>query len=125
MHAPNVFSRSVLVGTVLLAVLAAACGGTTDRRFELKGQVLSLSADRMEASVKHEEIPNFMAAMTMPYKVRDAKEYEGLKPGDLITATLVVESNGAYLTGVKTDRRSADREARQKPRRPLRQASSC
>ena len=27
-----------------------------------------------------------MAAMTMPYKVRDAKEFETSKPGDLINA---------------------------------------
>ena len=42
-----------------------------------------------------------MAAMTMSYQVRDAKEFAGLKPGDLITSTLVVVSNGAYLKDVK------------------------
>ncbi len=42
-----------------------------------------------------------MAAMTMPYKVRDAKEFADLKPGDLITSTLVVVSNDAYLKDVK------------------------
>jgi len=33
--------------------------------------------------------------------VRDAKALDGLAPGDLITATLIVISNGAYLTDVK------------------------
>ena len=42
-----------------------------------------------------------MAAMTMPYKVRDAKELADIKPGDLITSTLVVVSNDAYLKDVK------------------------
>ena len=42
-----------------------------------------------------------MSAMTMPYKVREAKEYESLVPGDLINATLVVVSNDAYLQDVK------------------------
>jgi protein SCO1/2 len=42
-----------------------------------------------------------MAAMTMSYQVRDVKEYAGLSPGDLITSTLVVVSNGAYLKDVK------------------------
>ena len=42
-----------------------------------------------------------MSAMTMPYKVREAKEYETLAPGDLINATLVVVSNDAYLKDVK------------------------
>jgi protein SCO1 len=39
--------------------------------------------------------------MTMPYKVRDAREYQNLAPGDLIDATLVVVSNDAYLEHVK------------------------
>ena len=55
----------------------------------------------MQADIKHEEIKGFMAAMTMPYKVRDAKELADLKPGDLITSTLVVVSNDAYLKDVK------------------------
>jgi len=87
---------------VTLPLLAAACGGASDRReFELQGQILTVTADRMEANIKHEEIKGFMAAMTMPYKVREPKEYDGLAPGDLITATLVVISNGAYLKDVR------------------------
>ena len=86
----------------LLAGLVAACGGTSDRReYTLKGQVLSVAPDRLEASIKHEDIPGFMSAMTMPYKARDARQFEPLQPGDLITATLVVISNDAYLENVK------------------------
>ena len=32
-----------------------------------------------------------MPAMTMPYKVKDAKQLDGIAPGDLINATLVVD----------------------------------
>jgi protein SCO1/2 len=86
----------------LLAALTSACAGGSDQReYTMQGQILSISADHMEANIKHEEIPGFMVAMTMPYKVRDAKEFEPLKPGDLITSTLVVVSNDAYLTAVK------------------------
>jgi protein SCO1/2 len=85
-----------------LALLAAACGPGEDRReYTLKGQILSVTPDHKEANIKHEEIPGFMMAMTMPYKVRDAREFESLKPGDLITSTLVVVSNDAYLKDVK------------------------
>jgi protein SCO1 len=85
-----------------LALLSAACGGPSDRReYKLQGQVLSITADHKEANIKHEDIPGFMSAMTMPYKVRDPKEYEPLTPGDLINATLVVVSNDAYLKDVK------------------------
>jgi protein SCO1 len=93
---------------VLLALaasaLAAACGGSNsaDRReYTLQGQVLAFSSDHKEANIKHEDIKGFMPAMTMPYKVLDAKEFEAIAPGDLINATLVVVPNDAYLTNVK------------------------
>jgi protein SCO1/2 len=89
----------------LLAVAAAAgfiaCGGSDRREYTLQGQILTVAADHMEANIKHEDIPGFMPAMTMPYKVRDAQELAALQPGDLITSTLVVVSNDAYLKDVK------------------------
>jgi len=84
----------------LLLLGAAACG-SNDREYTLQGQILSIEPDHMQANIKHEEIKGFMAAMTMPYKVRDAKEFAALKPGDLINSTLVVVSNDAYLKNVK------------------------
>ena len=88
------------VCALLLLVGSAACG-SSDREYTLQGQILSIEPNRLQADVEHEEIKGFMAAMTMPYKVRDAKELADLKPGDLITSTLVVVSNDAYLKDVK------------------------
>jgi protein SCO1/2 len=86
-----------------LSLLVGACGGSAPagKEYTLQGQILSVSADHKEANIKHEEIVGFMSAMTMPYHVRDAKEFEPLAPGDLINATLVVAENDAYLTHVK------------------------
>ena len=85
----------------LLALAAAACHGAPRNEYTLQGQILSVASDHREANIKHEDIKGFMPAMTMPYKVRDAAQYANLKPGDLITATLVVVSNDAYLKDVK------------------------
>jgi protein SCO1/2 len=96
---PFLFSSGVAL------VLTIACGGekaTEDsREYTLQGQILSVTADHKEANIKHGEITGFMPAMTMPYKVREAKEFDSLTPGDLINATLVVVSNDAYLKDVK------------------------
>lgn len=96
-------SQLAVLFCMLAALVAAACGeDAADRReYTLHGQVLSIAENRLEATIKHEEIPGFMMAMTMPYKVRDAAEFEGLAPGDLIEATLIVESNDGYLTNVR------------------------
>jgi protein SCO1/2 len=88
---------------ILLAAIgsAAGCSREDRREYTLQGQVLSVRADGMVADIKHEDIKGFMPAMTMPYKVRDAKELADLKPGDLITSTLVVVSNDAFLKDVR------------------------
>ncbi len=51
--------------------------------------------------MNHADIPGFMPAMTMPYKVRDASLLKGRTPGELIAATLVVEESDAYLQQIK------------------------
>jgi protein SCO1 len=85
-----------------VAILISACGGAADKRtFPLHGQVQSLEPGRKSVVVKHEEIKGFMPAMTMPYEVQEAQALTGLAPGDLIDATLVVISNGAYLTNIR------------------------
>jgi protein SCO1/2 len=90
----------VAIGFALVA--AAGCGGRSgSREYRLQGQVLSVTADHTEANIKHEDIKGLMPGMTMPYKVRDPGQFADLKRGDLITSTLVVVSNDAYLKDVK------------------------
>src|SRR5262245_60045461 len=85
-----------------IAFAAAACGrGTDERSYKLQGQVLAVDAARKQLTVKHEEITGLMPAMTMPYEVREATLLDGLAPGDLINATLIIETNNAYLSTLK------------------------
>ena len=89
---------------LLLALVAAACTRSAPadhKQYKLEGQVLSVKPDHKQAVIRHEDIPGFMSAMTMPYDVIDPKEFEGVEPGDLITAALVVEPTRAYLQQVK------------------------
>jgi len=62
--------------------------------------VLAVAPNHDGATIKHEEIKGLMPAMTMPYKVKEAKLLDHVVPGDLVNATLVVVSNDAYLTEV-------------------------
>ena len=94
--------RAHTVLALCFALTAATCGGRSDqRRFTLTGQIESLDPPIKNLVVKHDEIKGFMPAMTMPYEVRETKALDGLAPGDLITATLIVETTGAYLTEIK------------------------
>lgn len=90
-------------GLVILALAAAACSRPPDaRQYEVRGQILAVDRDRREVLVDHEDIQGFMPAMTMPYRVDDPALLDGKKPGDLFTATLVVEDVRAYLSTLST-----------------------
>src|SRR4051812_14202906 len=91
-----------LILAAALALDGAACARRADQRaFPLQGQVQSIDTPRKLVVVKHEEIKGFMPAMTMPYEVEDPAALTQLAPGDLISSTLVVFSNGAHLTAIK------------------------
>jgi len=93
-----------LGGIVLMvAVAATACRQPPEpKQYEVRGQILSFDPQRNEVVVDHEDIEGFMPAMVMPYKVQDPSLLEGKKPGDMVTATLVVEEVNAYLTTLTT-----------------------
>jgi protein SCO1 len=94
--------RSSTVFIIALVAAVSACGRPSDQRtYTLQGQVLSLEIPRKQLTIKHEEIKGLMPAMTMPYEVKDEQLLNGLAPGDLINATLVIASNEAYLTTIK------------------------
>jgi protein SCO1/2 len=95
--------------TIGLLLLLSGC--VRGREYELRGQVLAVDRARQELTIKHGDIRGFMPGMTMPFKVRDAKLLAGRAPGDLVTATLVVGDDAAYLSAVSTTGHAALTEA--------------
>ena len=90
------------VFAIAAALSLAGCGSKSHQRtYTVHGQVLAVTPDRQEATVRHGEITGLMPAMTMPYKIKERAELNAVKPGDVIDATLVIAENDAFLTGVK------------------------
>jgi protein SCO1/2 len=91
-----------LVFLLAFLTLVVSCARpSSEREYQLEGQVIAVEPARKQVTVNHKEIKGFMPAMSMPYDVQDAKLLDGIKAGDLIDATLVVFSNGAHLTKIK------------------------
>jgi protein SCO1/2 len=90
--------RHVFLAALLLAI--GCSKGPPTKEYQLHGQILDIKPETNEVLVKHGDIPGFMPAMTMPYKVGDAKQLEGKQPGDLIDATLVVGDTEAHLSRI-------------------------
>jgi protein SCO1/2 len=58
--------------------------------------------------IKHEEIPGYMQAMTMPFDVKDAKELSGIEAGDPVSFRMIVTDTYGWIdqirkTGAKTN----------------------
>jgi protein SCO1/2 len=96
--------RARLLFSQFVVVILAAAGcreADPPRQYPLTGQVLAVHAERQELTVKHEDIPNFMPAMTMTYPVAPAL-LEGRKPGELIAATLEVRDSTGRLIDIRS-----------------------
>jgi protein SCO1/2 len=61
------------------------------REYKLVGEVKKVDREGREVTIHHEEIPGFMAAMTMPFHVARAEDLEDVRPGDRVEAKLFVE----------------------------------
>jgi protein SCO1/2 len=68
--------------------------------FLVNGVVKELEPDGKTVIIQHEAISNYMAAMTMPFEVRNPQELRELKPGDAITFHLIVTSKEGWIEGV-------------------------
>jgi len=89
--------RIVLTASLLVACFGAGCQSAPEKHYPLKAEVISVDAPKGLIVVKHGEIPGLMPAMTMQYAAVDAKQIESLRPGDTITADLVVSENKGRL----------------------------
>lgn len=91
--------RAVIVAAAI--ALAASCSSSPPaREYEVIGQIIRINPDTQEVTLRHRDIVGFMPGMTMPFKVRDEDLLDGRTPGDLVTATLVVEETDAYLSAL-------------------------
>jgi protein SCO1 len=95
--------KAWIVFAALLGLMAAGCAKKADeperpaRRYPLKGKVVSLDQAKKQVVVAHEEIKEFMEAMTMPFDLKDDWPLGVLAPGQSITATLVVGGGKSWL----------------------------
>ncbi|HVR36462.1 MAG TPA: SCO family protein [Methylomirabilota bacterium] len=108
---------------LLLPVIAVSCGNNSpssgdatgetpgspdgsaasaDRQtFQVRGVIRELDPDGMSARIRHEEIPDYMAAMTMKLSVKDPQELAGLAVGDPVSFRMIVTAEEGWIDQVK------------------------
>jgi protein SCO1/2 len=72
-----------------------------EQRFHVRGEIRGIDGEAKQIRIKHEEIPDYMAAMTMPFDVRDSGLLRGLKIGDEIGFELVVTREDSWISSIQ------------------------
>lgn len=70
------------------------------KRYHLVGKIVQVQSDQDTLVIDGQDIPGFMGAMTMPYRVRAHADLAGLGAGDEITADVVVGDSGTFLENI-------------------------
>ncbi len=86
----------------LLASVACAPAGPSPnaKHYDMSGKVVSVEADKHLMTIAHEDIKDYMPAMTMAFTVTDDWVFEVVKPGDQVAAALIVDGTKSWLENV-------------------------
>lgn len=70
------------------------------KSYDARGIIQQITPDGHAATIKHEQIPGYMPAMTMDFLVRDTNELAGLAPNDEVTFKLAVTDKQEWIESV-------------------------
>lgn len=90
-----------LVALLLIASTGgfSACrrASGNEKRFDLKGTVVSVQPEKRQVTIAHEEVKGYMPGMTMAFNLRNDSDLQMLVPNAEVTATLVVDGSHSWL----------------------------
>lgn len=107
--------RWVSMFAVSLSLLVASCSreagpqspappaatSTNPILYQVRGVVVELTPEEKTVRIKHEEIPGYMDAMTMPFEVRDTNELAGLEAGDPVAFRMWVTDDDGWIDQIR------------------------
>jgi protein SCO1/2 len=94
----NRVSFTVVAALSLLLALAGCQPG--QQTFSVKGVVEEVKPDGRTAIIAHEEIPGYMPAMSMPFRVKNTNELAGVRPRDILQFRMVVTEDDGWIEQV-------------------------
>jgi protein SCO1 len=71
------------------------------KTFEVRGQIRGLDVANKTVRITHEEIPDYMPAMTMPFTVKDTALLNALSAGDSVQFQLAVTDDDSWIAHIE------------------------
>lgn len=66
-----------------------------------RGVIEAIDEEGARLTISHEEMPDFMDAMTMPFELGDSAEIVGLSVGDKIAFELVMATTKSFIRDIQ------------------------
>ena len=88
--------RVLCVAACLFTASASAA-----ERHSVSGIILSIDRPHRSFVASCDVIPGYMAAMVMPFSVREEPSLAGFEPGMFVVFTLVIENRRSYAEGIR------------------------
>ena len=81
---------------IIILILATSCK-KHEQVYPATGVIYEVFPEKSSMTIKHDEIPDFMMAMTMNLKVDNSVEIERWKRGDSINFNIVIQKNNGFI----------------------------
>lgn len=106
--APSITRRFWLAAGLGLAACSSNPGvkdyGKVEKTYSMRGEVIRVNAGEWTAVIKHDEIPGWMEAMTMEFPFARKIDFEKVKPGNVIRATVCTNKDFYWLIDVTVEK---------------------
>jgi len=83
----------------IISLLLIHCAG--EKSYPVIGTIIEIRKDANEFLIHHDEIPGFMMAMTMPFKLKDSLDINNYAVGDSLHFRLIMGKEKAFASNLK------------------------
>jgi protein SCO1 len=120
-NSPSRYQIKPLFVTAIVLLLGFALQACTEpeaqKRYEFKGKVVNVDKRGRVVTITHEEIKDYMDAMTMPFHLKDESYLDIMQGGDTVVATLVITDSRSWLEDIVVSQERVDESS--KPAKPF------
>ena len=86
--------RKILLSAIFILLLACS----EEKSYSVKGTIIEIRKEANEFLIHHDEIPGFMMAMTMPFKLADSLDMNRFEVGDSLKFRLEMKEKKTFAT---------------------------
>ena len=104
MRAPLLALALSLAAPVVAAPTLDGCSKKAEAKtYAATGHVKGFAPDRKFVNIRHDDIPDYMKAMTMSFEVKSPSLIEGLSPGDKVSFKFTDDDGRRVITELKKE----------------------